>query len=264
MLIWPNCSRMSAQTQTQPTATSIDPAEVEQFSRIADAWWDAKGKFKPLHDINPLRIGYIRDQVVTHLGGDAKSLKPLAGLSLLDIGCGGGLICEPMCRMGAQVTGIDASEKNIAVAALHAEQSGLAVDYRATTAEALVQQNAHFDVVLALEIVEHVVDADAFIASCAALVKPGGMLIMTTLNRTPKSYAMAIIGAEYVLRLLPRGTHQWKKFVRPSEMARAMQQSGLNIADMSGMVLNPLRREWKLSATDLDVNYLMVARKSTL
>ena len=248
---------MQAQTQT----SSIDPAEVEQFSRIAETWWDEKGPFKPLHQINPVRIGYIREQALTHWQRDPKSLKALEGLRLLDIGCGGGLIAEPMRRMGAEVVGVDASEKNIKTAQLHAQQSGLTIDYRATTAEALVAQGEAFDIVLALEVVEHVADPAAFIASCAALVKPGGLLVMTTLNRTAKSYAMAIIGAEYVLRIMPRGTHQWKKFIRPSEMARAMERAGLSIQDMQGMVLNPLRWEWKLSATDLDVNYLMVAKK---
>lgn len=255
---------MNAQTQTQPAYSSIDPKEVEQFSRIAGEWWDEKGKFKPLHDINPVRIGFIRDHALRHWQRDAKHLKALDGLRVLDIGCGGGLISEPMRRMGAQVVGADASERNIKTASLHAQQSGLEIDYRCTTAEALAEAGEQFDIVLALEIIEHVTDPAAFTASCAQLVAPGGLLIMSTLNRTAKSYAMAIVGAEYVLRLLPRGTHQWRKFIRPSEMARYLRQSRLDVADMQGMVLNPLKRVWKLSPDDLDVNYLMVARQPAL
>lgn len=253
---------MSAQTQTSQPYSSVDPDEVEQFSRIAAEWWDPKGKFRPLHEINPLRIGYIREHVCTHFNRDTARLNALEGLSLLDIGCGGGLICEPMRRMGAEVTGIDASEKNIKTALTHAEETGLSIDYRATTAEALAMTGAAYDVVLALEIIEHVTDPQAFIDSCAALVKPGGMLVMTTINRTLKSMLMAKIGAEYILRLLPIGTHQWDKFVKPSEMTLGMQRNGFAIVDSSGMVLNPLRWEWKLSPSDLDVNYLMVGKKS--
>ena len=253
---------MSAQTQTAETAySSIDPEEVEQFSRIAEEWWDPNGKFKPLHQINPLRIGYIRDHVCKALGRDPKSMRAFEGLEMLDIGCGGGLICEPMARMGASVTGIDASEKNIKTASIHAEQSGLSIDYRATTAEDLGAEKKQYDVVLALEIIEHVVDPQAFIDACAALVKPGGILIMTTINRTAKSFAFAIVGAEYVLRLLPRGTHQWEKFVKPSEMAQGLQRNAFAILNQSGMVMNPLRWEWKLSEKDLSVNYLMVGEK---
>lgn len=241
--------------------TSIDPDEVEQFSRIAEEWWDESGKFKPLHDINPTRIGYIKQHICEHFGKDVDSIRPFSGLKLLDIGCGGGLICEPMTRLGADVSGVDASEKNIKTAALHAEQSGLEIDYRASTAESLVENKEQFDVVLALEIIEHVVDPDAFIASCSNLVKPDGVLIMSTINRTAKSYAMAIIGAEYILRLMPRGTHDWKKFVKPSEMRRAMESSGLEIVNTSGMVMNPLKWEWRISDTDIDVNYLMIGKK---
>ena len=259
---------MHSQRQTDPTPPnpadfrhSVDDAEVAQFSRIADEWWDATGKFKPLHEINPLRIGYIRELAVRHFRHDETAKAPLAGLRLLDIGCGGGLIAEPMARLGAAVVGADASEKNIAVAGLHANASGLSIDYRTTTAEALAAAGERFDVVLALEIVEHVTDPVAFIASCAALLNPGGLLIMSTLNRTRKSFLMAIVGAEYVLRLLPRGTHQWHKFVTPDEMQHAMEQAGLRVVDRRGMVLNPLRWQWKLSATDMDVNYLMAAAR---
>jgi 2-polyprenyl-6-hydroxyphenyl methylase/3-demethylubiquinone-9 3-methyltransferase len=249
------------QAQTQRTDSSIDPAEVEQFSRIAEQWWDPKGKFKPLHDINPLRIGYIRDHVCRHFGKDGQSLKPFSGLSLLDIGCGGGLISEPMARLDASVTGIDASEKNITVASLHAQQGGLSIDYRANTAEYLTARGEQYNIVLALEIVEHVVDPRMFIGSCSKLVKPGGLLVMSTINRTLKSLAMAKIGAEYILRLVPRGTHDWNKFIRPSEMVESTRINGMDLVELRGMVINPLRWQWRLSETDLDVNYLMVAKK---
>lgn len=254
---------MTAQKQTHETISSIDPEEVEQFSRIAEEWWDPNGKFKPLHQINPLRIGFIRDHLVAHFKRDAKALSPLDELSLLDIGCGGGLICEPMARMGASVTGVDASEKNIKTACVHAEQGSLNIDYQATTAEAMAASGAQYDVVLALEIIEHVADPQSFITSCASLVKPGGLLVMTTINRTAKSYAFAIVGAEYVLRLLPRGTHQWRKFVTPEEMSRGMIREKLAVIDQQGMVLNPLRWEWQLSERDLAVNYLMVGAKAS-
>lgn len=232
--------------------TSIDPQEVEQFSRIAEEWWDENGKFKPLHRINPLRISYIREQAEAHFG------RSMSGLSLTDIGCGGGLISEPMARLGAKVTGVDASEKNIAVASLHAKQSGLDIRYLATSAE---QMNEQFDIVLALEIIEHVANLDVFYDALVKLVKPGGLMILSTMNRTAKSYAMAIIGAEYVLRWLPRGTHDWNKFIKPSEMARALQARGLHISDTQGMVFNPLEWKFTLNPKDLYVNYLMVATK---
>lgn len=256
-----NCNVMNTQTQAHKpsTTSSINPDEVEQFSKLAEKWWDPAGPFKPLHDINPLRLGFIKQHVCAHFGRDAAALRALDGLAVVDIGCGGGLICEPIARMGGSVTGIDASEKNIKTASLHAGHMNVDVNYRATTAEALVSENQQFDLVLALEIIEHVADADAFIASCAALVKPGGMLIMTTLNRTAKSFAMAIVGAEYVLRLLPRGTHDWRKFVKPADMHRAMEHNGLRVIDTQGMVLGPLKWQWRLSDSDFDVNYLMVA-----
>lgn len=229
--------------------STVDPSEIEKFSRIADEWWDPRGKFKPLHDLNPARIEWIRDRAHP------------SGKTLLDIGCGGGLVCEPMARLGAKVTGIDASEKNIKVASLHAEQSGLDIDYRCTAAEELLDSGAQFDVVLALEIVEHVADVPAFIAACAGLVKPGGLLIMSTLNRTVKSYAMAIIGAEYVLRLLPRGTHDWNKFLKPHELHRHMSNSGIEVREMTGLVLNPLAWKWETNPKDLDVNYMLMGCK---
>ena len=236
----------------EKSSSTVDPQEVERFSRIADEWWDERGKFKPLHRINPLRIGFIRDHLLKNTGMD---------VSLLDIGCGGGLICEPMARLGAQVTGIDASEKNIQVAKLHAQRSGLNIDYRATTAEDLQATGAQFDVVLALEIVEHVANVDAFVEAACALVKPGGLMVWSTMNRTAKSFALAIVGAEYVLRWLPRGTHSWKKFLRPSELATPLRQCGMEITEMTGMVMNPLTFKWELNPRDLSVNYLLVAKK---
>ena len=247
------------------TSGTVDPAEVERFSRIADEWWDPAGKFAPLHRLNPVRIGYIRDRVAAHWRRDALSGHPLEGLSLLDIGCGGGLLSEPMTRLGARVTGVDASARNVAVASLHAERQGLAVDYRQGTAEALAAEGARFDVVLALEIVEHVSDVGLFLRSCGEMVKPGGLLFLSTLNRTAKAWALAIVGAEYVLGWLPRGTHDWKKFLKPSEVARGLRAGGIEIDDIVGVVYSPLGRQWSLNKGDLDVNYMLsgVARTAT-
>ncbi len=231
--------------------TTVDAEEIERFSRIADEWWNPHGKFAPLHRINPVRIAWIRDKITAHFG-------KLEGHSLLDIGCGGGLVAEPMARLGTTVTAIDASEKNIAVAKLHAEQSGLTIDYRCTTAEALT---GTFDVVLALEIIEHVSDVEAFAAAICKLVKPGGILILSTLNRTPKSYALAIVGAEYILRWLPRGTHTWSKFLKPSEVHAHLRHNGMEVGEMTGMVMNPLTFKWEMNAKDVSVNYLLSARK---
>lgn len=246
----------AARAQQHSTA---DADEIERFSRIAEEWWDENGKFKPLHRIGPVRLGFIRDHAVRHFGRETGGLKPLAGISVLDIGCGGGLVCEPMARMGAQVTGIDASEKNIKVAALHAQRMGLEIEYRCTTPEEIAATT--YDLVLALEIVEHVADVELFMQSVCARVKPGGLLIMSTLNRTAKAYAMAIVGAEYVLRWLPRGTHTWDKFLKPAEMAKHLRANGLALADQRGLVFSLLKNSWSLSASDLDVNYLMAAVK---
>lgn len=250
--------RSQAQPSEKPSqASTIDAADVERFSRIAAEWWDPKGKFKPLHAIGPARIGFIRDSIEAHFPRGPQT----APLTLIDIGCGGGLIAEPMARLGMQVTGIDASEKNIAVASLHAQQSGLDIRYQATTAEDVAKSEQTFDIVLALEIVEHVADVDLFLRSVTSLVKPGGLLIMSTLNRTAKSYLMAIVGAEYVLRMLPRGTHSWKQFIRPSELAKSVTRCGLNINEIKGLTLDPLKWEWRIHPTDLDVNYLLSAYK---
>lgn len=250
------------ETSAVPPPSTIDSADVERFSRIAGEWWNTKGKFAPLHRLNPVRIGYIRDRAAAHWARDALSGQPLSGLSILDIGCGGGLLSEPMARLGATVTGIDASARNIAVAGLHAESQGIAIDYRATTAEALVGEPARFDIVLALEIVEHVADVDLFLRSCGTLVKPGGLLFLSTLNRTAKAWALAIAGAEYILRWLPRGTHDWKKFLKPSEVVRGLRAGGIETEEIVGMVYSPLSRAWSINASDLDVNYMLRGSKA--
>ena len=240
---------------------SIDQAEVARFAEQAAAWWDPDGAFRPLHRLNPVRLAYLRDHLLAHFGRDRASLTPLAGLELVDIGCGGGLVAEPMARLGAAVTGIDAGAENIAIARAHAAQAGLAVDYRAATAEALADEGRRFDIVLALEIVEHVADRDLFLAAAAALLKPGGCLVAATLNRTLKSFALAIVGAEYVLRWLPRGTHDWRKFLRPSELAAGLRRQGLTVADVTGIAYDPLSDGWRLTR-DVGVNYMMLAKKA--
>ncbi|NBO19421.1 MAG: bifunctional 2-polyprenyl-6-hydroxyphenol methylase/3-demethylubiquinol 3-O-methyltransferase UbiG [Proteobacteria bacterium] len=246
----------------EKSMSSVDAEEIERFSRIAEQWWDSEGKFKPLHRINPLRIEYIRLQACRHFGLSSADSAPLTGLRVLDIGCGGGLVCEPLRRLGAQVTGIDAAEKNIKVAALHAEKSGLDIDYRATTAEALLETGAQYDMVLALEVVEHVADVPAFVETCTRLVKPGGLMVWATLNRTPQSFAMAIVGAEYVLRWLPVGTHSWKKFLKPSELGGALRRCGMTVTHLTGMVMQPLSGKWRLDSGNLSVNYLLTAQKT--
>ncbi len=240
-----------------PTDGTVDPAEIERFSRIADEWWDPTGKFAPLHRLNPVRIAYIRDRVAAHWQRDALNSEPLKGLSLLDIGCGGGLLSEPMTRLGASVTGVDASARNIATASVHAARQDLSIDYRQGTAETLAESGAQFDVVLALEIVEHVADVDLFLRSCGRMVKPGGLLFLSTLNRTAKAWALAIAGAEYVLGWLPRGTHDWKKFLKPSEVARGLRAGGIEPQEIVGVVYAPLSRKWSLNNNDLDVNYML-------
>lgn len=248
-------------SNTKFSASTIDAADVARFTAIAAEWWDESGKFAPLHRLNPARIGYLREQIIRHFSADGESATPFKNLSLLDVGCGGGLISEPMARLGATVTGLDAGDENIKTASLHAQQSGLTIDYQCSSAEALANSGQQFDVVLALEIIEHVADINLFYDALTALVKPGGLLILSTLNRTAKSYAMSIIGAEYILRWLPRGTHQWKQFIRPSEMAAALSRRGFAITDTSGLIFNPLRWDFGIHPTDLDVNYLMVAKK---
>lgn len=238
--------------------TTIDSGEVERFSALAAEWWNPNGKFRPLHKFNPVRLAYIRDHVAAHFGRDPRGAQPFKGLRFLDIGCGGGLLCEPLARLGADVTGIDPAGDAIEAARAHAAAMGLSIDYRAERAETLAAAGEAFDAVLALEVVEHVPDVPAFLALLARLVRPGGLMILSTINRTLKSYALAIVGAEYVLRWLPVGTHQWDRFVTPGELERALASAGLRESGRRGMVFNPLRGEWSLSS-DTDVNYLMTA-----
>jgi 2-polyprenyl-6-hydroxyphenyl methylase/3-demethylubiquinone-9 3-methyltransferase len=244
----------------EKTTSTVDEAEIERFTRMADQWWDPKGKFAPLHRMGAVRIGFLRDTAMRHFGR-TEANKPLSGLSLLDIGCGGGLVSEPMARLGATVTGIDAGAQNIAVASLHAQQMGLAIDYRHTTAEALVETGARYDIITALEIIEHVADVEAFVAASAKLLKPGGLIFFSTLNRNAKSYALAIIGAEYVLRWLPVGTHDWHKFLKPAELIGHLREKELNVLEMTGMVMHPLTFTWRLDARDVSVNYILAATK---
>ncbi len=233
-------------------------SEIARFSAPSAEWWNPAGSFRPLHRFNPVRLGYIRDAVAAQYRRDPLAPSPLAGLSLLDIGCGGGLVAEPMARLGAAVVGVDASEKNIGVARHHAAESGLAIDYRCTSAEALAASGAQFDVILALEVVEHVADPAGFFRCLGQMLKPGGILIGATLNRTPKAYALAIVGAEYILRWLPKGTHDWKKFLKPHELAKLMRDAGLNVSAVAGASYDPLSEKWSITR-DTGVNYLMVA-----
>jgi 2-polyprenyl-6-hydroxyphenyl methylase / 3-demethylubiquinone-9 3-methyltransferase len=251
----PNMVRQS------PRADTVDQDEVARFSRLAAEWWDARGPMAPLHKFNPVRLAYVRDRVAEHFSRDPKRLDSLSELRVLDIGCGGGILSEPLARLGAAVVGADPSASNIAVARDHAAQSDLAIDYRTTTAEALAEAGETFDVVLAMEVVEHVADVGLFIDLAAAMVKPGGLLIVATLNRTMKSFALAIVGAEYVLRWLPRGTHQWDKFVTPNELEIAIARSGMELIDETGVIYNLFADRWQLS-TDTDVNYMVVAEKA--
>ena len=240
-------------TPNKPSTADAD--EVARFAAMADEWWDATGKFRPLHQIAPVRLVFIRDHLCRHFGLDANAARPLDGLRLLDIGCGGGLLAEPMCRLGARVTGIDASERNVAVAGLHAEYSGLDIDYRAVLPEDMARLDDTFDVVLNMEVIEHVADMDAFLGASVALMAPGGAMVVSTLNRTAKSLLLAKVGAEYILRWLPIGTHDWRKFVKPSELARGLRPHGADIDVLKGMTFDPLRDAWRIS-DDLAVNYL--------
>jgi 2-polyprenyl-6-hydroxyphenyl methylase/3-demethylubiquinone-9 3-methyltransferase len=241
-------------------ARTVDFDEVERFARHAADWWNPRGPMAALHRLNPVRLAYIRDQAAERFGRDPTKLDCLKGLRMLDIGCGGGILSEPLARLGAAVVGVDPAEENIAAARAHAEDGGLAVDYRAATAEELAEAGETFDVVLAMEVVEHVADVASFVSSCASMVKPGGLMIAATLNRTLKSFALAIVGAEYVLRWLPRGTHQWDKFVTPRELETAAENAGLRVIGERGVIYNPFADRWQLSQ-DMDVNYMLVAAR---
>jgi 2-polyprenyl-6-hydroxyphenyl methylase/3-demethylubiquinone-9 3-methyltransferase len=243
------------------TITTVDPAEVAKFQAMAEEWWDPAGKFKPLHQMNPVRLDYITRQIAAEFGRDLTAALPFAGLRLLDIGCGGGLLCEPMARLGATVIGADAAERNIPVARLHAEQSGLPIDYRHSTAEALAAAGERFDVVLNMEVVEHVADPLAYLTACQTLLKPGGLMVCSTLNRNAKSFALAIVGAEWVMRWLPKGTHDWQKFITPDELYDLIRSAGLTPVDRKGMVFNPVSWRWSLSDRDLSVNYVTASLK---
>ena len=240
------------------TQASIDAAEVARFDALGATWWDERGPMAVLHRFNPVRVGFVRDQVCARFGRDPRSLDPLAGLSLVDIGCGGGVLSEPLARLGATVTGLDPAPGNVAIARAHAEASGLEIDYREETIEARVAAGDRFDVVLAMEVVEHVADVDGFVAACCAAVKPDGLLVMATLNRTMKSWALAIVGAEYILRWLPRGTHDWNRFMTPDELSRAIARGGPTVGASGGVVYDPLSDRWSASP-DLDVNYMLAA-----
>jgi len=239
----------------------VDDAEVARFSAMAAEWWNPRGKMAPLHKFNPARLAYIRDLACRHFDRDAKRLDCLQGLRILDIGCGGGILSEPLARLGANVVGADPSTANIEAAKVHAVQSRLAIDYRATTAEALADTGERFDLVLAMEVVEHVADVMLFVARCAEMVNPGAVMIAATINRTFKSFALAIVGAEYVLRWLPPGTHQWEKFVTPNELEIALEKGGLSVIDERGVIYDLIADRWRLS-TDTDVNYMLTAKKS--
>ena len=246
----------------QASQTSVDPAEIAKFQAMATEWWDPNGKFKPLHMLNPCRLDYITEQIAEEFDRDLASEAPFLDLRILDIGCGGGLLCEPMARLGATVVGVDAAERNIPVATTHAEQSGLTITYRHDTAEALVDEGAEFDVVLNMEVVEHVEGPLEYLTACQRLLKSGGIMICSTINRNAKSFAMAIVGAEYIMRWLPKGTHDWSKFITPDELFTLIENAGLDPVDRKGFVFNPISWQWRLSDRDLSVNYVTTSIKA--
>ena len=252
---------MTRTAERRPDST-VDEAETAKFAAMAEEWWDPEGKFAPLHKFNPVRLGFLRDRICDRFGRDPLANRPLEGLTLADVGCGGGLLSEPMARLGATVTGIDAGEKNIRIAATHAEEVGVEINYRCDTVEAMAARGETYDVVLNMEVVEHVADVDLFLESSAALVKPGGLMFLATLNRTLKAWGLAIVGAEYVMGWLPRGTHDWNKFVRPSELAAPLRRAGLEMTEITGVAYNPLKDKWSLAPKDLDVNYMAMAERN--
>ncbi|MGY9045622.1 3-demethylubiquinone-9 3-methyltransferase [Puniceibacterium antarcticum] len=245
------------------STNTVDPSEIAKFTAMAAEWWDPNGKFKPLHMLNPCRLDYITRQIAAEYDRDLSAALPFAGLHILDIGCGGGLLCEPMARLGATVVGVDAAERNIPVAQAHAAQSGLTIDYLFTTAEDLASTGARFDVVLNMEVVEHVADPLGYLTACQELLKPGGLHICSTLNRNAKSFAMAIVGAEHVMRWLPKGTHKWSKFITPDELFDLLTRAGLEPVDRKGFQFSPITWSWKISPRDLSVNYVTAALKPT-
>ncbi|MCG3268470.1 bifunctional 2-polyprenyl-6-hydroxyphenol methylase/3-demethylubiquinol 3-O-methyltransferase UbiG [Yoonia sp. I 8.24] len=242
---------------------TVDPSEIAKFEAMAAEWWDLNGKFKPLHMMNPVRLDYITSQIAAEFGRDLTKPNPFKGLRILDIGCGGGLLCEPMARLGATIVGADAAERNISVAKVHAAQSGLDIDYRFVTAEALAADGEQFDVVLNMEVIEHVADPLGFLTACQQLLKPGGIQICSTINRNPKSFGMAIIGAEWIMRWLPKGTHEWAKFITPDELYKLIENAGLTPVDRKGFVFNFAQFTWSISDRDLSVNYVTTALKAT-
>tara|TARA_B100000676_G_scaffold313514_1_gene395914 strand:- start:2853 stop:3614 length:762 start_codon:yes stop_codon:yes gene_type:complete len=245
----------------KPLDSSVDAEEIEKFSALADEWWNPEGSFKPLHKLNPTRLKFIRDRICERFERDPNKLKPFEGIRIADIGCGGGLLTEPIARLGANVTGLDASEKNILAARNHAERMGLQIDYRYSTVEAAVAAGETYDVVLNMEVVEHVTDADEFLQASSDLVAAGGCMFVATLNRTVKSFAFAIVGAEYIMRWLPRGTHDWRKFQRPSEITANLRQRGLTVKAFAGLRFDPIRDRWRVSS-DLSVNYMGYATRA--
>ncbi len=242
-------------------ASSAIPDEVARFAALAGQWWDEDGPFRPLHRINPARLTFIRDRLCDHFGGDPHTTASLRGLDILDIGCGGGLLCEPLARLGARVSGIDAAAESVAAATEHSARSGLSIEYRAATPETLAESGRVFDAVISMEVIEHVEDVDAFLAASGSLVRPGGVLLLSTLNRTLKSLAQAKIGAEYLLGWVPPGTHDWRRFVRPSELARGLRCAGLSLTVLRGLSYAPAEGDWRLT-DDVSVNYLAMAVKA--
>lgn len=251
---------MTADPEKAADANSVDADEIARFTAMAEEWWDPNGKFRPLHQLAPVRLAFIRDQITALFGLDAQAVTPFKGLKILDVGCGGGLVTEPLARLGAEVTAIDAGERNIEVAKLHAQQTGLQIDYRVMQPEVLAKTGARFDIVINLEVVEHVADFDAFMQASASMVRPGGGMVLSTINRTLKSLALAKVMAEYVLRWLPVGTHEWRKFVKPSELSAGLRRAGMDITALQGMHYDPLADVWS-AGNNLDVNYLAFAKK---
>ena len=246
----------------QASQMNVDSKEIAKFEAMAEEWWDPKGKFKPLHMLNPCRLDYINSQICSEFGRKIAEVSPFEGLRILDIGCGGGLLCEPMARLGAVVVGVDAAARNIPVAEAHARQVGLDIDYRSGTAEDLVERGEEFDVILNMEVIEHVLDPQTYMRACQKLLKPGGLMICSTINRNSKSYIFGVIVAEYVMRWLPKGTHEWSKFITPDELFELIKAAGLQPVDKSGFVFNPITWQWKLSENDLSVNYVTASLKA--